>query len=72
LGKEDADVTALEKEGADATVVMQPLTTGRHAASRRPPAYLLVLAFVAVLGMGVGLRLWHLGISPAWQWDEAV
>ncbi len=20
----------------------------------------------------MGLRLWHLGVSPAWQWDEAV
>ncbi len=30
------------------------------------------LAFVAVLIVGTGLRLWHLSISPAWQWDEAV
>jgi 4-amino-4-deoxy-L-arabinose transferase-like glycosyltransferase len=25
-----------------------------------------------VLIVGMGLRLWHLGVSPAWQWDEAV
>ena len=29
-------------------------------------------AFVVVLLIGLGLRLWHLGASPAWQWDEAV
>jgi 4-amino-4-deoxy-L-arabinose transferase-like glycosyltransferase len=29
-------------------------------------------AFAAVLLMGLGLRLWHLSTSPAWQWDEAV
>ena len=29
-------------------------------------------AFAAVLLIGLGLRLWHLSTSPAWQWDEAV
>jgi 4-amino-4-deoxy-L-arabinose transferase-like glycosyltransferase len=33
---------------------------------------LSVLTFVAALALGTGLRLWHLGISPAWQWDEGV
>ena len=28
--------------------------------------------FVMVLIVGTGLRLWHLRVSPAWQWDEAV
>jgi len=27
---------------------------------------------VTVLAVGTGLRLWHLGVSPAWQWDESV
>jgi 4-amino-4-deoxy-L-arabinose transferase-like glycosyltransferase len=31
-----------------------------------------ILIFVIVLIVGTGLRLWHLGVSPAWQWDEAV
>jgi 4-amino-4-deoxy-L-arabinose transferase-like glycosyltransferase len=48
----------------------------RAAASRRRRqrrfAYLSALAFVAVLVAGTGLRLWHLSVSPAWQWDEAV
>src|SRR5271163_4720161 len=48
----------------------------RVAASRlrrqRQLALLSVLAFVAVLAAGTGLRLWRLGVSPAWQWDEAV
>jgi 4-amino-4-deoxy-L-arabinose transferase-like glycosyltransferase len=54
------------------TITMQPTATGRHAAGRRRPKYLVALAFVAVLAIGTGLRLWHLSISPAWQWDEAV
>ena len=33
---------------------------------------LSVLGFAVVLVAGTGLRLWHLGVSPAWQWDEAV
>jgi 4-amino-4-deoxy-L-arabinose transferase-like glycosyltransferase len=48
----------------------------RVAATRnrrqRRLALLSTLAFVAVLIVGTGLRLWHLGVSPAWQWDEAV
>jgi 4-amino-4-deoxy-L-arabinose transferase-like glycosyltransferase len=54
------------------TAVVQPTATGRHAAGKRWPTYVVVLVFTAVLGIGTGLRLWHLGISPAWQWDEAV
>jgi 4-amino-4-deoxy-L-arabinose transferase-like glycosyltransferase len=54
------------------TTVVQPTTTGRHAAGRQRPTYVVVLIFIAVLVVGTGLRLWHLGVSPAWQWDEAV
>jgi 4-amino-4-deoxy-L-arabinose transferase-like glycosyltransferase len=32
----------------------------------------VVLVFALVLVAGVALRIWHLGISPAWQWDEAI
>jgi len=45
------------------------------AADRQRPrlrAYLLVLAFAVILVTGTDLRLWHLTVSPAWQWDEAV
>jgi 4-amino-4-deoxy-L-arabinose transferase-like glycosyltransferase len=35
-------------------------------------AFLVTVAFAMVLIVGTGLRLWHLGVSPAWQWDEAV
>ena len=45
----------------------------RTVASRRPDRRLVaVLAFAVVLTAGVALRLWHLDISPGWQWDEAV
>jgi 4-amino-4-deoxy-L-arabinose transferase-like glycosyltransferase len=54
-----------------------PIAPGRRAAARqrrrqRRLALLSALAFVAILVAGTGLRLWHLGVSPAWQWDEAV
>ena len=55
-----------------------PLATSgsRVAAARtrrqRRLKLLSVLGFGAVLVVGTGLRLWHLGVSPAWQWDEAV
>ena len=49
---------------------------GRAAAARqrrrRRLSYLSALVFVAILVVGTGLRLWHLRVSPAWQWDEAV
>jgi 4-amino-4-deoxy-L-arabinose transferase-like glycosyltransferase len=37
------------------------LTTGR-----------VVAIFVVVLAAGIAIRLWRLGVSPAWQFDEAV
>ena len=54
-----------------------PTASGsRRAAARgrrqRRLAVLWTLAFGVVLIAGTGLRLWHLGFSPAWQWDEAV
>ena len=52
------------------------MAPGRRVAAarrrRRRRAYLSALVFVAILVVGTGLRLWHLGVSPAWQWDEAV
>jgi 4-amino-4-deoxy-L-arabinose transferase-like glycosyltransferase len=59
------------------TDLMEPVTGDRRAAAarrrrQRRQAYLSVLAFVVILAAGVWLRLWHLNISPAWQWDEAV
>ena len=59
------------------TDLMEPVTGDRRAAAarrrrQRRQAYLSVLAFVVILAVGAGLRLWHLNISPAWQWDEAV
>ena len=44
---------------------------GRRRRQRRL-VFFSALAFGVVLIAGTGLRLWHLGISPAWQWDEAV
>jgi 4-amino-4-deoxy-L-arabinose transferase-like glycosyltransferase len=54
-----------------------PVAEGARAAARRHRqrrrlALLSALAFAAVLCVATSLRLWHLGVSPAWQWDEAV
>ena len=59
------------------TDLMEPVTGDRRAAAarrrrQRRQAYLSALAFVVILAVGARLRLWHLNISPAWQWDEAV
>jgi len=54
---------------AEPPVVSQRTEVGRGR-QRRPISF-PVLAFFAVLVVGTGLRLWHLSISPAWQWDEA-
>jgi 4-amino-4-deoxy-L-arabinose transferase-like glycosyltransferase len=52
------------------------VSTGRHdsrpTAAARPRAGAALLIIVVVLAAGVALRLWHLGSSPAWQWDEAI
>ena len=49
-----------------------PRTAAGQRRRQRKVALVVTLAFAAVLVAGTGLRLWHLGISPAWQWDEAV
>lgn len=43
-----------------------------HRRRQRRLRLLSILAFAVVLAVGTGLRLWHLSVSPAWQWDEAV
>jgi 4-amino-4-deoxy-L-arabinose transferase-like glycosyltransferase len=32
----------------------------------------VIAIFVSAFAAGIAVRLWRLGISPAWQWDEAV
>ena len=32
----------------------------------------VIAIFLVVFAAGIGVRLWRLGVSPAWQWDEAV
>ena len=62
-------------EGGGSEKHSTPLS-GRAAAKQRRRQRRLVLfsmlVFIMALAVGAGLRLWHLGISPAWQWDEAV
>jgi 4-amino-4-deoxy-L-arabinose transferase-like glycosyltransferase len=43
---------------------------GRRRRAMRPA--ILTVLFTLVLIVGTTLRLWKLGTSPAWQWDEAV
>jgi 4-amino-4-deoxy-L-arabinose transferase-like glycosyltransferase len=46
------------------------LTTDRQRTDWR--GLVAVLVFTLVFIAGVGLRLWHLNVSPGWQWDEAI
>jgi 4-amino-4-deoxy-L-arabinose transferase-like glycosyltransferase len=66
-----------EATGGRRQAAEPPIVPGRRVAARRQRrqrrlALFSALAFVSVLVAGTGLRLWHLGVSPAWQWDEAV
>jgi 4-amino-4-deoxy-L-arabinose transferase-like glycosyltransferase len=71
-------LTAIRHPGAHPQNPQDALTTSGsrvaagHRRRQRRLALLSTLAFAGVLAAGTGLRLWHLGISPAWQWDEAV
>jgi 4-amino-4-deoxy-L-arabinose transferase-like glycosyltransferase len=51
-------------------VALRRVEAGRRRRQRRLVLF-SALAFAGVLVAGTGLRLWHLGVSPAWQWDEA-
>lgn len=63
-----------------ARAAMTGTRAGRQADWPRPQAtrrgwirpWVPVLVFAVILAVGTGLRFWRLGISPAWQWDEAV
>jgi 4-amino-4-deoxy-L-arabinose transferase-like glycosyltransferase len=57
----------------------QPLPRSRSRQARPGPAVLRGLTagqvtaiFAAIFLAGVAIRLWRLGISPAWQFDEAI
>jgi 4-amino-4-deoxy-L-arabinose transferase-like glycosyltransferase len=71
-------VTALRESGtAGWQANGQPRPAGSRIAARQQRrqqrlVVLAVLVFAGSLTLGTVLRLWHLGISPAWQWDEAV
>jgi 4-amino-4-deoxy-L-arabinose transferase-like glycosyltransferase len=66
----------MESRAAQGDPAEPYIVPGRRAAAamrrRRRRAYLSALVFVAILVVATGLRLWHLSVSPAWQWDEAV
>ena len=62
--------TAGHEQPAEPPIALRRTEAGRRRRERRLVLF-SALAFAAVLIAGTGLRLWHLGISPAWQWDEA-
>jgi 4-amino-4-deoxy-L-arabinose transferase-like glycosyltransferase len=67
-------MSAVVKSAAGQRYPEEPsLALGRTEARlrRRRQRRLVLLAVLAFI-LGTGLRLWHLGVSPAWQWDEAV
>ena len=62
--------TASNPQSAAPPVALRRVEAGRRRRQRQR-VLLSALAFFTVLLVGTGLRLWHLSISPAWQWDEA-
>ena len=57
-----------------ATAVVQPdqRAPGQGGAAGWQRPWVLAAIFALVLLAGAAVRLWQLGTSPAWQWDEAV
>ena len=43
-----------------------------HPVLRRLTARRVTAIFVAIFAVGIAIRLWRLGTSPAWQFDEAI
>jgi 4-amino-4-deoxy-L-arabinose transferase-like glycosyltransferase len=62
--------TAGHQQPAEPPFAARRTEVGRRRRHRRSITF-FALAFFAVLIVGTGLRLWHLSISPAWQWDES-
>lgn len=54
------------------TAAEAPQAPGPRPGPGRPAAGRVAAAFLVVLAAGIAIRLWRLGVSPAWQWDEAV
>jgi 4-amino-4-deoxy-L-arabinose transferase-like glycosyltransferase len=63
---------ARQQQPAEPSIVPGRRAAARRRRQQRRLALISALIFVIVLAAGTGLRLWHLSISPAWQWDEAV
>jgi 4-amino-4-deoxy-L-arabinose transferase-like glycosyltransferase len=63
-GRKSADVNA--------ATLSVPQHRSRGGERRRERRYALALVFTVVLAAGVAVRFWHLGVSPGWQWDEAI
>jgi 4-amino-4-deoxy-L-arabinose transferase-like glycosyltransferase len=57
---------------AEPTMAVGARVAARRRRRQRQLTLLSVLVFAMVLIAGTALRIWHLRISPAWQWDEAV
>jgi 4-amino-4-deoxy-L-arabinose transferase-like glycosyltransferase/glycosyltransferase involved in cell wall biosynthesis/putative flippase GtrA len=60
------DATDVRPRLDTATRVDLPMGRDAMAVSRA------VMLFATALVAGIALRLWHLGVFPAWQWDETV
>jgi len=59
----------------DAYSVITPFDGPRRPAPATPwrlTPHRAMGLFVAALAFAIAIRLWRLGVSPAWQWDEAV
>jgi 4-amino-4-deoxy-L-arabinose transferase-like glycosyltransferase len=65
-------VQARLRAQAQARAQVQARAQAEPAALRGLTAGKVTAIFVAIFAAGVAIRLWRLGISPAWQFDEAI
>jgi 4-amino-4-deoxy-L-arabinose transferase-like glycosyltransferase len=52
--------------------ILDERATDRNSGGSIPRVKRIVSLFVVAFIIGTAIRLWRLGILPAWQWDEAV
>jgi 4-amino-4-deoxy-L-arabinose transferase-like glycosyltransferase len=72
LGKSAGEARGAQQLKNDTVLATLHDAETRPERLRRLTVNHVVALFLAAWVVGIAIRLWRLGISPAWQWDEAV